>query len=120
MKTVLAALAAVAAVTAVAAPAAAQPYRDRSGHAEYNINARQAELEWRLEQGVRRGLITQREMREIRTDLRSVNRLERAYRSDGRLTARERIQLDRRLDWSEARIASRMDRDYGYGYGHRR
>lgn len=135
-KTLFAALAAVATVTAVAAPAAAQPYRDhdryeqgrwdrdrdgqRGGRGEYNINARQAQLEHRLQQGARRGLITPREMQEMRNDIRSINRLERVYRSDGRLTPRERAELDRRLDWSEARLAGRLDRDYGYGYGHRR
>jgi len=122
MKTMIAALAAVATVTAVAAPAAAQPYRDynRWERGHDNINARQAELQRRIDHGVRRGLLSQREFQELRSDIRSINSLERAYRSDGRLTARERTELNRRLDWSEARLENRLDRQYGYGYGQRR
>lgn len=70
MKTLIAALAAVTTVTAIAAPAVAQPY-DRHDHGRweqqgaYNLNQRQAQLNSRIEIGVRRGDISRREAADL-------------------------------------------------------
>jgi hypothetical protein len=124
MKTLIAALAAVTAVTAFAAPAAAQSYgRHDQGRWEqgaYNLNQRQAQLNSRIEVGVRRGAITRREAADLRGQSYEIARLEARYRVDG-LNPRERADLDRRFDRLETRIAREVhDRDYGQGYGHRR
>lgn len=121
MKTLIAALAAVTTVTAVAAPtlASAQPGRWDT-HGAYNLNQRQAELNRRIEIGARQGVITRREAADLRAKSYEIARLEGRYRVNG-LTPRERADLDRRFDRLETRIAREVhDRDYGYGYGHRR
>lgn len=120
MKTLIAALAAVTTVTAVAAPAiaSAQPARWHDG--AYNLNQRQAELDRRIEIGARQGVITRREAANLRAQSYEIARLEARYRVNG-LNPRERADLDRRFDRLETRIAREThDRDYGYGYGHRR
>jgi hypothetical protein len=125
MKTLIAALAAVTTVTAVAAPAAAQSYDRHAGRYEqdrgaYNLNQRQAQLNSRIEFGVRRGMITRREAADLRSRSYEIARLEARYRVNG-LNGRERADLDRRFDRLEMRIAREVhDRDYGQGYGHRR
>lgn len=133
MKTLIAALAAVTTVTAFAAPAAAQSYdrydgRHDDGRYEqtrphrggYNLNRRQVQLDHRIEIGARRGLITRREAANLREHSYEIARLEARYRFDG-LNGWERADLDRRFDRLEMRIDRQLhDRDYGYGYGHRR
>ncbi len=111
--TLIAALAAAAAVTAVAAPAVAQPYRGY-GHYEqrvdrgaYNLNAREAEIQRRIEIGQRRGLLTRQEMADLNYSLRQYHRSEANYRPGG-LTANERSRLDHQLDWLEARLDTRL------------
>jgi hypothetical protein len=126
MKTLIAALAAVTTVTAIAAPAAAQTYgrhdqgRDEQDRGAHNLNQRQAQLNSRIEIGVRRGAITRREAADLRSQSYEIARLEARYRVNG-LNGRERADLDRRFDRLETRIAREVhDRDYGQGYGHRR
>lgn len=124
MKTLIAALAAVTTVTAFAAPAAAQSYgRHDQGRWEQgarNLNQRQAQLDRRIEIGARQGVITRREAAKLRSQSYEIARLEARYRVNG-LTGWERNDLDRRFDRLETRIGRQAhDRDYGYGYGHRR
>lgn len=124
MKTLIAALAAVTTVTAIAAPAAAQPYGRDHGRYEqqgaYNLNQRQAQLNTRIEVGVRRGTISRREAADLRNQSQDIARLEARYRVNG-LTGWERADLDKRFDRLDVRIAREgHDRDYGQGYGHRR
>lgn len=142
-KTLFAALAAVT-VAGAALPAAAQdygrhdydrPYADRGyGDRGYgdrdddrwdrrggyrSVNARQAELERRIEWGVRRGMLDGREAFELRAEARDIARLEAGYRVNG-MNPRERYILDRRLDQLEMHLAREThDRDYGWGYGRR-
>ena len=79
-----------------------------------NINARQARLDRRIEQGLRDGRLTPREAASLRAEYRSIARLEARYRSNG-LSAWERNDLDRRFDAPAAHI--RWDRnDYARGY----
>jgi tetrahydromethanopterin S-methyltransferase subunit G len=98
-KHVLALLAATA-LAGTAAPALAQ-----------SVNERQANIEQRINTGVRNGALTQAEATRLRADLRAIADLEVRYRRDG-LSAAERIDLDGRLDALNQRIRiERNDRD---------
>ena len=113
MKKILIPLMAASALTVVAAPAFAEPWQ--------NINQRQAQLDRRIDQGVRNGSLTRGEAVRLRAEFRDIARLEARYRSTGGLQAWERQDLDRRFDRLSARIRyerhDRDDRRYGYGYG---
>lgn len=116
MKKILIPLLAASALTAFAAPAFAAPWQ--------NINQRQANLDRRIDQGVRNGSLTRSEAHRLRAEFRDIARLEARYRATGGLQAWERNDLDRRFDRLSARIRyERHDRDdrrpgYGGGYGH--
>ena len=109
------AIAAIAVVTlaGAAAPAMAAPWQ--------NINQRQANLDRRIDQGVRNHSLTRAEAQRLRAEFRDLSRLEVRYRANG-LTQWERRDLDRRFDVLSAKIRiernDRQDR-YGYGYGDR-
>ena len=91
------ALAATLGIAFTAVPAQAQAWQ--------NINARQARLDQRIDQGVRSGALNRREAVRLRTEFRDLVRLEARYRaSGGRLTLNERRDLDRRFDGLSARI----------------
>jgi hypothetical protein len=71
-----------------------------------NINQRQANLDRRIDQGIRRGELSRREAIQLRVEFRRIVQLEAQYRaSRPGLTARERADLDRRFDLLSARIA---------------
>ena len=121
MKTVLASLAAVAALSAVAAPAFAQPYESGRYDRQYDrrdddrgwqsINQRQAQLDRRIDRGVRSGDLSHREATRLRAEFRDIARLEARYRVNG-LSFRERADLDRRFDRLSAQIRyERRDHD---------
>jgi len=99
MKSILAAAAALGALT-LAAPAAAQSYH---GGGWQPIAQRQAQLEQRIDQGVRRGDLTRREAANLRAEFNDIERLEARYRRDG-LSQWERADLDRRMDQLSQRI----------------
>ncbi|WP_315760172.1 hypothetical protein [Sphingomonas sp. Y38-1Y] len=87
------------AVAATSLPVAA------SAQAWQSINARQARLEQRIDQGVRSGSLNRREAVRLRTQFRDLQVLERQYRrSGGGLSVGERRDLDRRFDALSARI----------------
>ena len=117
MRHILIAAAAVAALTAAAAPASAQPYRGDRGHERgydqgrdygrgfVDIDAREAEIAQRIEDGERRGGLTRLEARQLRAELRSVESQEARFRHNGYnnrgpggLSASERVALNRMLD----------------------
>jgi len=125
-KVLIPALALVAA--SVALPAAAQSYgpgRDYRDHDRYersdygwqSINQRQAQLDRRIDRGVRNGQLTRREAGRLRSEFASLVRLEAQYRRGG-LNRWERADLDDRFDRLEARIRyerrddDRRGRDY--------
>lgn len=109
----------VAATLALSAGAAAAQGRWYNNGQWQNINQRQAQLDRRIDQGVRAGQLNRTEATRARTEFRNIARLEARYRSNG-LTPRERADLDRRFDVLAARIHwDRNDRQYGYGYGRR-
>jgi hypothetical protein len=98
------AMAVAASALSIAAPAAAQSWQ--------SINERQANLEQRIDAGVRNGSLTRSEAADLRREFYNIASAERAYRnSGGGLDARERRDLDRRFDELSARI--RWDRHDG-------
>ena len=105
----------LAAVSAAALPAAAQTYNRPAQHQTYggwqSINVRQANLDRRIDQGVRNGQLSRREATRVRSEFNALLRLEANYRRGG-LTAWERTDLDRRFDRLSASIREeRRDRD---------
>jgi hypothetical protein len=110
----------VLAAVSVAAPSFAQSYHrpapphHGAQHAGYgawqSINARQANLDRRIDQGVRNGQLSRREAVRLRGEFSSILRLEANYRRGG-LTAWERTDLDRRFDRLSAQVRSER-RDY--------
>ena len=94
----------------------ARDRRDRDARWE-NLNQRQAQFQQRLDTAVRDGRVTPRQAMSLRSEFRSIAALEQQYRRGG-LTARERADLDRRLDGLQANFrASVNTTQYGYGYG---
>lgn len=105
------ALAAAASVLAMAAPASAQAWQ--------SINQRQANLDQRIDMGVRNGSLTRSEAVRLRAEFNDLNRLEARYRATGGgLSMQERADLDRRFDSLSARIRyERHDSQNGWGRG---
>ena len=106
----------VLAVASAAVPAAAQSaYRPVPVQASYggwqSINARQANLDRRIDQGVRTGQLSRREASRLRAEFNSLLRLDANYRRGG-LNVRERADLDRRFDRLSVKVQQeRRDRD---------
>jgi hypothetical protein len=86
-----------------------------------NINQRQANLEQRINQGIRNRSLTQAEAVRLRAEFRQIAALEAQYRrSGGGLTAAERADLDRRFDVLSRKITvQRNDNDNWYGSSNR-
>lgn len=61
------------------------------------IDARQQQQQKRVKQGIRSGVLTLREVRELRDESRDIRRKERSYRADGVLSRAERRELHRDL-----------------------
>ena len=121
MKKLLITALAAASLTALAAPAFAQPGPGHDGRPGYdrgpgpdrggpgydrgpdyyggNINEREAQIDARIDVGVRRGDLTRAEAFRLRSELRGIERLERRYRNSGRgMAAWERRDLETRLN----------------------
>lgn len=86
-----------------------------------NINQRQAELDRRIDVGVRNGSLTRAEAIRLRAEFQQIARLEAQYRrTGGGLNAWERQDLDRRFDVLSRKIrVERNDRDEWYGSSNR-
>lgn len=105
MKRILVSLAAATAlVGALPVVADAAPWQ--------TINQRKAEIDRRIDQGVRQGDLTRVEATRLRSDFQGLVRLEAQYRRSGRVfTAAERRDLDRRYDALSRQVfAQRHDR----------
>ena len=89
-------LAAAAGALALTTPVA-------SAQSWISINARQAQLDQRIDVGVRNGSLTRAEAVRLRAEFNDISRLEARYRYNG-LTLSERRDLDRRFDALSARI----------------
>jgi hypothetical protein len=135
MKRIIASVLAISAVAA-AAPAFAQPrpYGDRDrdgvpnaydtrnnnyrGYGQWqSINSRQANLDRRIDVGVRNGSLTRSEAVRLRAEFRNIAYLESRYRRSNGLSNWERQDLDRRFDRLSQRIrVERHDRQDYRGY----
>lgn len=104
-RTLLTLMAATSMAAAIPAIASAQPWQ--------NINQRQANLDQRIDVGVRNGQLTRAEADRLRVEFNGIARLEATYRaSRPGLTVAEMADLDRRFDALSARIRfERSDRD---------
>lgn len=80
---------------AVAAPAFAQ---------ETRVDRRQDRQEQRIDQGVQSGALTPRETRKLARGQRHVEKLETKAQADGKVTAREKVRLERAQDVQSKRI----------------
>ncbi|HLL32202.1 MAG TPA: hypothetical protein VK403_14535 [Allosphingosinicella sp.] len=119
MNKILLSMAAVGAI-AVAAPAAAQSWQSNNWNTSVNVGISNqiAQLDARLQAGIRSGEISRSEARSLRAQLRELTRLEGRYSYNG-LTQAERQDLRQRLRIvrENIRIADRgrYDRDNRYG-----
>jgi hypothetical protein len=86
-----------------------------------NINARQAQLDRRIDRGVRMGSLNRTEAARIRAEFQNIAVLEARYRNTGGgLDMRERVDLDRRFDALESRLRIELaDRDFRWDDGYR-
>ncbi len=102
------AMAVAASALAVAAPASAQSWQ--------SINQRQANLDARIDAGVRSGDLTRNEAARLRGEFRELARLEARYRASYGLSNAERRDLDMRFDRLSAQIRfernDRQDRNW--------
>jgi hypothetical protein len=101
----LSAVAASATLALLPAVASAQDWQ--------SINQRQANLDQRIDEGVRSGVLTRPEAITLRGEFNTLADLEAQYRrSGGGLDARERMDLDQRFDRLSQKIrVQRNDRD---------
>jgi hypothetical protein len=101
-----------AALSAVTLAASAQTYQhDRYDRYQANqqerslsVDQRQARQEQRIQRGVARGDITQREARELWRQQREIDRAEANARADGRINRREMQELMAMLDDADRSI----------------
>jgi hypothetical protein len=112
---------AAAALPATAIAAAPQPSAPSFQRGAWqNINARQNQIEAKINQGIRSGALSRSEAVRLRAEFRQIERLEATYRrSRPGLTVAERLDLDRRFDRLERSIRvqknDRDDRRGGHG-----
>ncbi len=119
MKRITACIAAAAALS-TAAPALAQGWYQGWQPGWTSIDRRQAQIDRRIDMGLRNGDLTRNEAFRLRAEFRDLARLEIAYRRDG-LNNWERADLDRRFDRLSYQVmAERRDNDrrYSQGYGY--
>ena len=89
---------AAALAASVVGPAAAVPRRTP------RVDRREWRQHVRIQRGVTRGDLTRREARQLRMGERHIRRMEWRARADGRVSARERLRLNRALDRQGRRI----------------
>jgi hypothetical protein len=119
MRKLFFALTAASALAAIA-PAAAQNYGSTYyGRGDVAMSTRIAQLDARLQAGIRAGLISRYEARSLNRQIYDLRQLERRYSYNG-LSVRERQDLQSRIRETrrELRLAdnNRYDRDTRYGY----
>lgn len=92
-----------------ALPAAAQPWQ--------SVNQRQAQIERRIDQGIRSGALSRREATNLRAEFRQIAQLEQRYRRSNGLSMQERRDLDRRVDALAYKVrVDKRDRNNRPGY----
>lgn len=96
-------------VAMTALPAAAQPWQ--------SVNQRQAQIERRIDQGIRNGSLSRREAVNLRAEFRQIAQLEQRYRRSNGLSMQERRDLDRRMTALSNKVRiDRHDRNGRPGY----
>jgi hypothetical protein len=83
---------------------AALPAVAVAGTHDPDVNLRQHNQQHRIAQGVRSGALTQDEAKSLRSNERGIRQEERAYKSDGTLTAAERKDLHQDLNQASRSI----------------
>jgi hypothetical protein len=131
--TTLTLIGAASALALGATAASAQSYGDRNdgyrqdsyrsdgyrGAGYVSIDQRMAQLDRRIDRGVRDGSLSRREAYRLRSEFQQIARLQARYRADG-LNGWERADLDRRFDILSNEIRAERHDQYGYGYGYDR
>ena len=100
MKKILFGMAAVSALAAAAPTAAQSGQRGYGGYdiqSHTNVRARIAQLQVRLDAGLRSGAITRAEARPLYRELRQLQQLELRFRRNG-ISGRENAELQHRID----------------------
>ena len=108
---------AASALALSATAVSAQPYGGGRHNGWTSIDQRQAQLDRRIDRGVRDGTLNRREAYRLRGEFRQIARLEARYRSNG-LNGWERADLDRRFDNLSGQIREERHDQYGSGYRH--
>jgi hypothetical protein len=85
-------------IIAIALLAGTAPAMANSDRWDTSLSQREYQLAQRIEQGWRSGELTQREYGRLRFELRDIERNQQFFMADGRLSPRERGQLQARLD----------------------
>ncbi|MBU1666155.1 MAG: hypothetical protein KKG92_12250 [Gammaproteobacteria bacterium] len=78
--------------------------RDSAFRDDHNIDARQQQQMQRIRNGMAKGQISRHEARDLMREQREIERTQRYYLADGRLSRGEWISLDRMLDQASANI----------------
>lgn len=99
-------IAITAAATAIAAPVHATgdnaaPNDHRKGNL---IDKREHRQAMRIKQGVKSGALTKPETKRLVREQARIRKMERNFRSDGRLTPKERVRLQHNLNRASAHI----------------
>jgi len=104
--------------------------RGRRGHPQVSkqshayiqqVNARQAQQMRRIEAARRAGLLNRYEFRTLKNEQQQIRSMERKFRVDGRMNAREFQRLDRALNIAHRNIRMEtLARNTRQGYGHAR
>ena len=108
LKTTLAVLVLAVPLTSFAQSRHAQP-----------LNQRQANLERRIDQGVRSGALTRHEAARLYRDQRKLQAMVYRAKADGRVTTRERARLERAMERQSRRIFQQKH-DAQHAFGQRR
>ena len=96
-------------VAMTALPAAAQSWQ--------SVNQRQAQIERRIDQGIRSGALSRREAVNLRGEFRQIAQLEQRYRRSNGLSMQERRDLDRRFNALSHKVrVDKNDRNNRPGY----
>ena len=100
------------------APAYQSPSHQSPAYSGWqSINQRQANLNRRIDVGLRNGALSRREATRLRSEFNQIARLEQQYRRNG-LSQWERTDLDRRFDRLSAQIRNeRWDNNNRHGRG---
>lgn len=89
---------------ACAVMTASWSWAGEAGTHDPKVNKRQHRQHARIHEGVKSGELTHSEARELRMEQRAIRHKERAYKSDGHLSAHERKELHHELNAASQNI----------------